>query len=121
MKCVFSVGVVGVVLDKTVLLGDTMVVVAAGVSTGDDDMQSEALGKRSLAALLPRKTRPKAFLTKPLLLFAEMGMGSSSVVSKDQEMCYDGNSNNTLTTTRSKDTGVLFLIQEWLLKRKTSC
>jgi hypothetical protein len=40
MKCVFSVVIVGVALDKTVLLGDAMVVVAAGVSTGDDDMQS---------------------------------------------------------------------------------
>jgi hypothetical protein len=54
MKCVFSVGVVGVVLDMTVLLGDAMVLVGAGVSTGDDDMQSGALGKRSLADLLPR-------------------------------------------------------------------
>lgn len=60
MKFVFSVGVVGVVLDKTVLLGDAMVVVAAGVSTGDDDMQSGALGKRSLADLLTRKTRTEA-------------------------------------------------------------
>ena len=30
----------GVVLDMTVLLGDATEVVAAGVSTGDDDMQS---------------------------------------------------------------------------------
>jgi hypothetical protein len=42
MKCDFSVPLVGVVLDKTVLLGDAMAVVAAGVSTGDDDMQSRS-------------------------------------------------------------------------------
>lgn len=43
MKCAFSVALVGGVLNKTVLLGDAMESVAAGVSTGDDDMQSGSL------------------------------------------------------------------------------
>jgi hypothetical protein len=48
MYCDFSVVLVGVVLDKTVLLGDVMVVADAGVSTGDD-MQSGSLLTRSLS------------------------------------------------------------------------
>jgi hypothetical protein len=130
INCDFSVVLVGVVLDKTVLLGDVMVVVAAAVVSTGDDMQSNldhySLAQlsgtlRSLADLLPFKTRLEASFFFPNL-YCVCGDGTSngrqaavSTVSKDREMRRCGQ--DRYRRKRHGFLAILFLMRE-VAKRK---